>query len=158
MHSAHARNLRVGRRSLSGHPYLVTTVTHGRRPLFGNLILARLVVRAMHYHDRQGELATLAYVVMPDHAHWLFQLREGSLASVMRRFKSYSARAVNQHCGQVGTVWQAGFHDHGVREDEDLRVMARYVVANPVRAGLVARVGDYPHWDAIWMPGDADVP
>jgi hypothetical protein len=29
--------------------------------------------------------------------------------------------------------------------------LARYVVANPVRAGLVQRVGQYPHWDAIWL-------
>ncbi|MBB5859537.1 hypothetical protein GGR69_001194 [Xanthomonas arboricola] len=30
--------------------------------------------------------------------------------------------------------------------------MARYLIANPLRAGLVARVGDYPFWDAIWLP------
>jgi hypothetical protein len=29
--------------------------------------------------------------------------------------------------------------------------MARYVVANPLRAGLVKRLGDYPLWDAIWL-------
>jgi len=29
--------------------------------------------------------------------------------------------------------------------------MARYIVMNPKRAGLVERVGDYPHWDAIWL-------
>ncbi|MFV3290267.1 transposase, partial [Pseudomonas sp. NY11955] len=29
--------------------------------------------------------------------------------------------------------------------------VARYIVANPIRAGLVSRVGDYPHWDAVWL-------
>ncbi len=48
-------------------------------------------------------------------------------------------------------MWQKGFHDHAIREEEDLRAVARYVVANPVRAGLVQSVRDYPHWDARWV-------
>ena len=35
--------------------------------------------------------------------------------------------------------------------DEDLVAVARYIVANPVRAGLVKNVRDYPHWDAVWL-------
>jgi hypothetical protein len=38
-----------------------------------------------------------------------------------------------------------------MRKDQDLQVAARYIVANPLRAGLVKRVGDYPLWDAIWL-------
>ncbi|MFM2004374.1 MAG: hypothetical protein RLZZ09_29 [Pseudomonadota bacterium] len=29
--------------------------------------------------------------------------------------------------------------------------IARYNVVNPLRAGLVDRIGDYPHWDAAWL-------
>jgi putative transposase len=89
---------------------------------------------------------TLAFVVMPDHLHWLMQLGEGiDLPQCMGGVKSISAR-------QLGTpLWQKGFHDHAVRKEEDLPALARYVVANPVRAGLVKRVGEYPHWDAIWV-------
>ena len=43
------------------------------------------------------------------------------------------------------------FHDHALRANEDLRQAARYVIANPIRAGLVRRVGDYPFWNAIWV-------
>jgi hypothetical protein len=38
-----------------------------------------------------------------------------------------------------------------VRSDEDVQAIARYIVANPIRAGLVKRVGDYPFWNAIWL-------
>jgi len=38
-----------------------------------------------------------------------------------------------------------------MRKEEDLQALARYIVANPLRAGLVKRVGDYPHWDAMWL-------
>jgi REP element-mobilizing transposase RayT len=48
-------------------------------------------------------------------------------------------------------VWQNGFHDHALRQEEDLAEVARYIVANPLRAGLVERLGDYPHWHAIWL-------
>jgi hypothetical protein len=48
-------------------------------------------------------------------------------------------------------LWQDGFHDRAVRRDEDIVAIARYIVANPLRAGLVERLADYPHWDAIWL-------
>jgi hypothetical protein len=32
-----------------------------------------------------------------------------------------------------------------------LRHLARYIIANPIRAGLVERAGDYPLWDACWL-------
>jgi hypothetical protein len=38
-----------------------------------------------------------------------------------------------------------------LRKDEDLQTVARYIVANPLRAGLVEKIGDYPLWDAIWL-------
>jgi REP element-mobilizing transposase RayT len=88
---------------------------------------------------------------MPDHVHWLFSLDEGPLDRVMQRFKSRAARAVNVARGRRGTVWQEGYHDHAVRMEENIRDLARYVVANPVRSGLVRRAGDYPFWDAAWL-------
>jgi putative transposase len=32
-----------------------------------------------------------------------------------------------------------------------MRAIARYVVANPLRAGLAGTIGDYPYWDAVWL-------
>ena len=48
-------------------------------------------------------------------------------------------------------LWQAGFHDRALRAEVDVRAAARYLVANPLRAGLVVSVGDYPYWNAIWL-------
>ncbi|MES9878966.1 MAG: transposase, partial [Candidatus Sedimenticola sp. 1PA] len=33
----------------------------------------------------------------------------------------------------------------------DIKELARYIVANPLRGGLVESIGDYPHWDAMWL-------
>lgn len=48
-------------------------------------------------------------------------------------------------------VWGSGFHDRALRVEEDLLGTARYIVHNPIRAGLVARSGLYPFWDAVWL-------
>jgi hypothetical protein len=48
-------------------------------------------------------------------------------------------------------VWQKGFYDRALRSDEDVAAVARYIVANPLRAGLVDSVREYPFWDAIWV-------
>ena len=88
---------------------------------------------------------------MPDHFHWLVQLQKGSLGELMCQTKSLSARTVNAAAGRAGSRWQQGYHDHSLRQEESLVRVARYVVANPLRAGLVNRLGDYPLWDAIWI-------
>ena len=58
---------------------------------------------------------------------------------------------LNRYRGNHGRVWQDGFHDHALRREEDLRAAARYVVANPLRAGLVETIGQWPLWDAVWL-------
>jgi REP element-mobilizing transposase RayT len=151
--------LRKGRYSEPGRIYLLTTVTHGRRPLFRSLRLARAVIACLRYPHDRGQVASLAFVVMPDHLHWLVQMQQApTLADLMGPLKTHSARAINQRRGAPGVpVWQEGFHDRAIRREEDIEALARYVVANPLRAGLVDRIGDYPHWDAAWLSGSEPV-
>ena len=150
--SAHSQRLRTGRHSEIGRAYLLTTVTDQRHLVFENLMLARLAIGELRRCDQEGWSSTLAFVLMPDHLHWLVQLQRGTLAQLMQRFKSRSAAAINGALGCRGQkLWQAGYHDRAVRDGQDIRALARYVIANPLRAGLVRRVGDYPHWDAVWM-------
>ncbi len=104
------------------------------------------------YASRAAQVFSLAWVVMPDHLHWLIELGPQPLAPLMQRLKSRSAIAINGAAGRNGKrLWQKGFHDHALRNDEDLKGLARYIVANPMRAGLVRRIGDYPLWDAVWL-------
>ncbi|MEJ1354462.1 MAG: transposase [Candidatus Sedimenticola sp. (ex Thyasira tokunagai)] len=142
----HAGDLRNGRASEPGRIYLITTVTHGRAPIFKAFSAARSLILVLREAERRSHAKTLAFVVMPDHLHWLMELGDQQeLSRVVAAVKSVSAR----HLG--GGVWQAGFHDHALRREEDIIGVARYVVANPMRAGLADRVGDYPHWDAAWL-------
>ncbi len=118
--------------------------------MFADFRLARLAVAELRACEDRGRCQTLAYVLMPDHVHWLVQLAQGSLSALVGHFKAHAAKVVNRRLGTPGRpLWQANFHDHALRCEEDLRATGRYVVGNPVRAGLVEKAGDYPHWDAI---------
>ena len=146
-----SHRLRRGRYDESNRIYLLTTNTFRRAPVFEDFTLGRLVVTQLRNAQQQGIANSLAWVVMPDHFHWLIELQQGSLADLMRKAKSLSTKAVHQATGRKITLWQKGFHDRALRREEDLVKVARYVVANPLRAGLVAKLGDYPLWDAIWV-------
>ena len=144
------RRLRRGRCSIANQIYFVTTPTYERIRLFDNFWLGRIVVESLRREERHAN--TLAFVVMPDHLHWLLQLKDSrSLSNCVNTVKSYAARRINEERGREGAIWQTGFHDHALRREEDLESVARYIVLNPVRAGLVRSVGHYPLWDAVWV-------
>lgn len=147
--------LRKGRFSSPGHIYLVTVVCHGRRRLFRRFDTACAVSRLLADSDGWQDAQVLAWVLMPDHWHALIRLGAVPLPVVMQRINSLTARAANRCAGERGQVWQPAYHDHALRDEEDVRAAARYLVANPLRAGLVKNIGDYPFWDALWLHGDS---
>lgn len=116
---SHANSLRKGRFSGVGHAYMITTTVHDRVPVFSDWRLGRLLVAELRQAQVLGLADSLAWVVMPDHLHWLLVLRGESLAKVVQRVKSCSAIAVNKARGSSGQLWQVGFHDTGVRCEED---------------------------------------
>jgi putative transposase len=150
------RALRRGRRSLVGGAYLLTTVTHDRQRVFDDPPIARTVARILGARSTWSPHRCLCWVLMPDHLHALVQLGRGEpMASLMQRIKGRTAHAVAERVSG-GRLWARGYHDHALRYHEDVRACARYVVSNPLRAGLVDNVLAYPYWDAVWMNGSGD--
>ena len=138
--------LRNGRVSICNTAYQITTTTQNREPLFTHFPAACAAARCFEDLALLKSSRMLAWVLMPDHAHWLLQLGD-----VVGRLKSASSRHSNRTLNRTGSLWSKAFHDHALREEEDLQAVARYIVANPLRAGLVKRIGDYPFWNAIWL-------
>ncbi|CAH0308603.1 REP-associated tyrosine transposase [Pseudomonas koreensis] len=153
-----SHRLRIGRYAESNRIYLLTTNTLDREPVFADFALGRLVVAQFCRAHDLGLAKSLAWVVMPDHFHWLVELENCSLSKLMRETKSLSTREVNLSTGRTGPLWQHGFHDRALRREENLEKMARYVVANPLRAGLVDTIADYPLWDTIWIRNEIELP
>lgn len=107
---AHGRRLRTGRVSIPDQVYAVTTVTRKRYPYFSEFSAARCLVRVLREEQVMGRSETLAYVVMPDHLHWLLRLLPGhDLSVVVRDVKAVSSRRLECR------LWQKGFHDHALR-------------------------------------------
>jgi REP element-mobilizing transposase RayT len=146
------RALRLGRYSEPGRIYFLTTVTHQRTRWFDDFNLACQVSRLHLDQSSFAGARCLAWVLMPDHWHGLIELGEGhDLRRVMQRFKSRSSFEVTRASGGIGPVWARGYHDHAMRADADIRRAARYLIANPIRAGLAGSAGAYPFWDAVWL-------
>jgi REP element-mobilizing transposase RayT len=106
------------------------------------------VSRTFPLSARSEDADLLCWVLMPDHFHGLIKLHgERTLSRCVHRLKSQSTRA----SGDAGQIWARAYHDHAVRKEEDVHALARYVIANPVRAGLVESVLEYPFWNAGWL-------
>ncbi|MBJ7516571.1 MAG: transposase [Stenotrophomonas sp.] len=146
-----SHQLRNGRRTIIGQSYILTFVCHARQRCFDSPDAARIVTQQIAVMEARGLLSSYAWVVMPDHVHWMFELLDQSLGYLAQRFKSSTALRIRRECGHCGPVWQAAYHDHAIRSDESLQRHAMYVVANPVRAGLVESLGQYPFAWGRWL-------
>ena len=143
----HNHSLRKGRRCIDWQIYLVTTCCFDRKELFKDVVAGQIVANEIRRSDLSGTTHTIAFVVMPDHLHWLFQLQFGqSLSRVVGIVKGRSAFYIGKKFPYVKKAWQRGYHDRAFRRMESIKATADYVIANPLRAGLVSRISDYPLW------------
>ncbi len=128
-----------------GNGFTVTFCALDRRPVFASDAAAAILARAIWRSDELKLSSTHAWVIMPDHVHWLVSVEAG--VSVSRAVASVKANTSRQ-LAQLGLtgLWQPGFYEHRVRNQEDLASQARYLIANPLRAGLVAKLSDYRWW------------
>jgi len=143
----HSADLRKGRFSDCGAAYLVTKCrVEGLRLPLSQMPQAALIVQAIRWHQERHYLHLLAFVVMPDHIHWLFVLGgERSLPQVMKGFASVTARQIIRAARlDTHVVWQEEYHDHQLRAPERAWSTISYIHANPVRRGLCACAEDWP--------------
>ena len=144
--------LRAGRSSIPGQAYLITTVCHHREKRFSRWSCASRIAPTIDNQRLWRDSRLLAWILMPDHLHLLIELGENeSLPALMRRVKCVTAGVANAVDRRRGRVWMPGYHDHALRCDESVAAAVRYMIVNPVRAGLVRRAGDYPYWNCVWL-------
>jgi putative transposase len=127
------------------HQYSLTICVHDRRSVFVHAdIVGRVLTQIQLAADRNG-FAILAYCFMPDHLHLLVEgvLDDADLQKFMKSWKQKTGFDYSKaNAGQ--RLWQVGFFDHVLRSEESTHRHARYILANPVRAGLVQSIDEYP--------------
>ena len=125
-------------------PYHLVLGTLNRQPFFSITPLIHDLIEALTEVAARTGSTVYAYCFMPDHAHLLVALSgEVDLSRFVQEFKGKATRAFWRH-GGAGRLWQRGFFDHVLRAEEDVRDVARYILANPVRRGLVTDFREYP--------------
>jgi putative transposase len=124
--------------------YFLTACTDSRRPIFRDAAVVESVLgHFLRFAARDG-FEIIAHCFMPDHAHFLVQGTR--LDAHLPRFMN----SAKQHLGYgyakaTGVrLWDKGYYDRVLRDSEATEAVARYILMNPVRAGLVKSAADYP--------------
>lgn len=99
-----------------------------------------------------------AYCLMTNHYHLVIETPEGNLANGMRQLNGVYTQIVNRAHGRVGHVFQGRYKAILVEKEAYLLELARYVVLNPVRAGMVGNIGDWPWSSYLAMLGQMPSP
>jgi hypothetical protein len=108
------------------------------RPELAGIVCEGLVHGCGISHDMH------AFVVMPNHVHVLTTFRRGfSLGDVVRGWKSYSARRINERIGRHGRLWQRDYFDRFVRDERHFEAIRAYIENNPVTAHLAKAPADW---------------
>jgi len=125
-------------------PFSITIGTSPRQPVFQDLAFGRACVEELDRVRQQTGHPIFAYCLMPDHVHLLVAATEDvSLPQFIQRWKSVCYKRWREAGGER-SFWQRSFYERAIRQKEDLRGVARYILMNPVRAGLVEDFLAYP--------------
>jgi REP element-mobilizing transposase RayT len=124
--------------------YFLTICAAFRRPLFDDATLAAATQSHILHVATTFAFAVGAYCIMPDHVHLLMlaQSDQSDLERFVKQLKQVTGFAYKQ--GHRKPLWQPGYHDRILRDDVATLDVARYILENPVRAGLAKRLGEWP--------------
>ena len=124
--------------------YFLTICVERRHRAFEDLAFGQWAVSQLLQQASAREFAVIAYCLMPDHVHLLLQGKtdDADLKRLVLSWNTLTGHAWRQRTRQ--RLWQRGYYDHVLRDGERHLAVARYVLMNPVRAGLVVEAEQYP--------------
>ena len=132
------------------HVVHVILCTRDRSPALAEAGVAQCVAEELVRTAAHWGSTIYCYCIMPDHIHTVITpggAHAGDLRRVVGSWKAAVTRSRPLGAPQ-DRLWQRGFWDHVLREEEDVRATCEYVLANPVRRGLVAR---WEEWPFSWL-------
>lgn len=144
-------DLRKGRSSVEYGEYFITFVCDQRVRWFEDDEAARIFCRNIAFNERAHGCIWQTWVLMPDHFHGLLQLGPSTLGKTVGHLKGLSAKRINEKISGSKMVWQPAYYERALRVEDDRNAIARYIVANPLRAGLVKKIGDFPYWNSNYL-------
>jgi putative transposase len=104
---------------------------------------ALIVQNALLYFDNE-RYRLMEWCIMPNHVHVLVKTMEGfSLDQIVRSWKGFTSRKINELLNLTGPLWQREYHDRYIRDLDHLANARLYIRNNPVKAGLCLRPEDW---------------
>lgn len=147
-----SRPLRI---ELSGGVYHVTSRGDGREDIYFSDQDREVWLGVLGEVCRRFNWLCHAYCLMTNHYHLVVETPEGNLSQGMRQLNGVYTQYVNRTHQRVGHVFQGRYKAILVEKDSYLLELARYVVLNPVRAGIVQTAADWPWSSDGAMIGEA---
>ena len=107
--------------------------------------IARIIIDALEFRD--GRVFRMyAWVLMPNHMHMIIrQMEDQPLGTIVKSFKTYTARDINKTRSRTGQVWQFDYFDRLIRSERQLSAAVDYLHYNPVKAGLVSQMKEWEY-------------
>ena len=140
----------------------ITCVTKDRKPYLQSEDNIHLFWETLRNVQDIHPLNLLAYVIIPDHFHWLMRLGdlEGYFSKVLHSFKWNFTRNYKHLHGVSAklNIWQPRFWDHVIRNEHDLAMHFDYIHWNPVKHDLVGSPESWPHSSFLFWYERGDIP
>ena len=126
--------------------YFITVCTRDRVRLLADAGLVSILRDEWEAASERHGWVVGRYVVMPDHVHFFCRPSADArtLSGFIGSWKQWTTKRVQREIGQQVPLWQQEFFDHVLRKAESYSEKWEYVRQNPVRAGLVRNVDDWP--------------
>ncbi len=136
-----ARPLRI---ELSGGLYHVTSRGDRREVIYLDDSDRVYWLALLGHVCRRFNWVCHAYCLMDNHYHIVVETAEGNLSKGMRQLNGVYTQYINRTYNRIGHVYQGRYKAILVEKENYLLELARYVVLNPVRAGMVKDIEEWP--------------
>jgi REP-associated tyrosine transposase len=130
----------------SARTFFVTTKTSMGSPLLQSERNATLFIDVLRSYATARKFRVHDFVVMPDHVHLLLTLgSDMTIERAMQFIKGGFSYRLKKEFGYLGEVWQRGFSEVRVEDEQSISQHRKYIAENPARAGLVDSPEKFPY-------------
>ena len=130
--------------------YFVTFSTFNRRKLLVVEIYVRIFLKTLYRYRREGRYSLHAFVVMPEHVHLLLTpANDVTIEKAVQLIKGAYSHELGGIIGRNQEIWERGFTDHRVRNEQDFTHHLNYILCNPVERHIAADPAEYRYGSAF---------
>jgi len=143
---------RIPRGQQGGYAYHVINRGKGRATVFHKAQDYEAFLSLLSDAKRRHRVKCFGFCLMPNHFHLVVEpAHQTALSQFMQWLLTSHVRRYHKHYGGSGHIWQGRFESFPVQRDEHLITVLRYVLQNPIRAGLSGTAREW-NWSSLRKP------